>query len=64
MQRRHRPRALEERCNRVWQRIRRCGSNERSMIKASITEARWVGGNRHKGCVTTQLPLHRTNRTL
>ena len=53
MQRRHRPRALEERCNRAPQRIRCCGSNERSMIKASITEARWVGGNRHKGCVTT-----------
>jgi hypothetical protein len=34
------------------------------MIEASITEARWVGGNRHKGCITTEILLHGTDRTL
>jgi hypothetical protein len=64
MQRWHRPGALEERRNRARQRIRRCGGNQRGMIEASITEARWVGGNWHKGCITTEILLHGTDRTL
>jgi hypothetical protein len=64
MQRRHRPGALEERCNRARQRIRRCGGNERRMIEASVAQARWVGGNRHEGCITTEILLHGTDRTL
>jgi hypothetical protein len=64
MQRRHCPGALKERCNRAWQRPRRCGGNERRMIEASIAQARWVGGNRHKGCITTEILLHGTDRTL
>ena len=34
------------------------------MIKASVAQARWVGGNRHKGCITTEILLHDTDRTL
>ena len=64
MQRWHRPRALEERRKRARQRPRCCGGNERRMIEASIAQACWVGGNRHKGCITTEILLHGTNRTL
>ena len=64
MQRRHRPGALKERRNRARQRPRRSGGNERRMIKASVAQARWVGGNRHKGCITTEILLHGTDRTL
>ena len=34
------------------------------MIKASVAQACWVGGNRHKGCITTEILLHGTDRTL
>ena len=64
MQRWHRPRALEERRKRARQRTRCCGGNQRRMIEASIAQARWVGGNRHKGCVTTEILLHGPNRAL
>jgi hypothetical protein len=64
MQRRHRPRALKERRKRARQRPRRSGGNERRMIEASVAQARWVGGNRHKGCITTETLLHGPNRTL
>jgi hypothetical protein len=63
MQRRHRPGALKERRKRARQRPSRSGGNERSMIKASVTEARWVGRNRHKGCVAAEILLHGTDRT-
>ena len=33
-------------------------------FEASIAQARWVGGNRHKGCVTTEIILHGPNCTL
>ena len=64
MQRRHRPGALKERRKRARQRTRCCGGNQRRMIEASIAQARWVGGNRHKGCITTEILLHGTDRTL
>jgi len=34
------------------------------VIKAPISKARWIGGNRHECGVTTNLLLHGTNRTL
>jgi hypothetical protein len=41
---------------------RRCSSSP--IDEASIAQARWVGGNRHKGCITTEILLHGTDRTL
>ena len=64
MQRRHRPGALKERRKRARQRPRRSGGNERRMIEASVAQARWVGGDGHKGCITTEILLHGTDRTL
>lgn len=63
MQRRYRPRSLQE-----WHQGRRkCarGSrrNQRGMIEAAIAEACGVGRNRHQCRVTAELLLHSTDRT-
>lgn len=63
MQRRDRPRSLQE----LRQRTRKCARGgrryQRGMIEAAIAEACGVGRNRHQCCLTAELLLHSADRT-
>jgi len=61
MQCRHCPSAHKERCTRARHRLRCCGSDQRSMIKAAIAKSCWIGRDRHKHRITVEFALHRSN---
>ena len=64
MQRRYRPGALKQRRKFARDRARSRGGDQRGMIEAAIPEACRVRWNGHERCVTTELVLHGTDRTL
>ena len=57
----YRPGALKHRRDSGRERPRCSRRNQRSMIKAAITEACGIGGDRNKCGVATKVVLHRTN---
>ena len=64
MERRYRPGALKQRREVAGERTRSRSRNQRGMVEAAIPEACRVCWNRYERCVTTELALHGTDRTL
>jgi hypothetical protein len=61
MQRGYRSGAFKKRRNVARSCARRRSRDERSMVKAAITESCWIGGNWHQCGVATKLSLHPCN---